>query len=106
MPDMTGDNANPISVNSPCGWLKLGHRLTTTCHLLCRDRLRDTSRATGPGDGMTMTGTYVLPRKTAMFAVGALTLALASTTTSHAQAGTTWERSVTAIVDSGLAHAT
>ena len=48
--------------------------------------------------------TNVLPRKTATLAAAVLTLALASTTTSHAQAGTTWERSVTAIVDSGLAH--
>ena len=49
--------------------------------------------------------TQALPRKTATFAAAILTLALASTTTSHAQAGTTWERSVTAVVDSGLAHA-
>ena len=50
--------------------------------------------------------TYALPRKTSMLAAAAVTLALASSTSSPAQAGTTWERSVVSIVDSGLAHAT
>ncbi|MDQ1699149.1 MAG: serine protease AprX [Frankiaceae bacterium] len=51
--------------------------------------------------------TQALPRKSATLAAAAITLALAGTTTnSPAQAGTTWERSLTAVVDSGLAHAT
>jgi serine protease AprX len=45
-------------------------------------------------------------RKTALLAAATTSLALAGTATSSpAQAGTTWERSLTAAVDSGLAHA-
>ncbi|MDQ1747679.1 MAG: serine protease AprX [Frankiaceae bacterium] len=47
----------------------------------------------------------LLPRKTAILAAAVMTTALAGTTSSPAQAGTTWERSVVGIVDSGLAHA-
>jgi len=47
----------------------------------------------------------VLPRRTATLAAAAVTLALAGTTGSPAQAGTTWERSVVGVIDSGLAHA-
>ena len=48
----------------------------------------------------------LLPRKTATLAAAIVTIAIAGTTTSSpAQAGTTWERSVVGVVDSGLAHA-
>jgi serine protease AprX len=50
-------------------------------------------------------GAIAVPRKTATLAAAAVTLALAGTAGSPAQAGTTWERSAVAAVDSGLAHA-
>ncbi|MBV9097832.1 MAG: S8 family peptidase, partial [Frankiaceae bacterium] len=49
----------------------------------------------------------LISRKTATLAAAVVTIALAGTTTSTpAQAGTTWERSVVGVVDSTLAHAT